>query len=82
MRDTVGHLGASDISKQVILRHGDSHIQGVLQNITHDVEKFTERTVSGDSVVYYAVSTTLDISGVVVNGLRADTPISTVPVDA
>ena len=80
MSDTVGCLGAHDIGKEFILRHGDSHIQGILQDITHDVEKITESTFMGELYPYFGVTTTLDISGVIVYGIDPDTPINTVPV--
>lgn len=80
MRDTVGCLGAHDIGKEVILRHGDSRIQGILQDITHDVEKFTESNFMGEVYRYFVVTTTLDISGAIVYGIDPDTPINTVTV--
>lgn len=80
MRDTVGCLGAHDIGKEVILRHGDSHIRGILQDITHDVVKITVSNFVGEIYPYFDVTTTLDISGVIVSDIDPDTPISTVPV--
>lgn len=80
MRDTVGCLGAHDIGKEVILQHGDSHIRGILQNITHDVEKITESSFMGEIYPYFDVTTTLDISGVIVCVTDPDTPINTVTV--
>lgn len=74
---TVGDVGAHDIGKEVILVHGDSHIRGILQDITHDVEKFTESNFTGEIYQYFDVTTTLDISGVIVYGIDPDTPINT-----
>ena len=74
---TVGDVGAHDIGKEVILVHGDSHIRGILQDITHDVKKNTERNFVGEAYRYFVVTTTLDISGVAVYGIDPDTPINT-----
>lgn len=79
---TVGDVGANHIGKEVILRHGDSHIRGILRNITHDVEKNTERNFVGEAYRYFVVTTTLDISGVIVYGIHPETPITTVSLDA
>ena len=80
MRDTVGCLGAHDIGEEFILRHGDSHIRGILQDITHDVEKITETNFMGETHRYFVVTTDLDISGVIVYGINPDTRINTVTV--
>ena len=74
---TVGDVGAHDIGKEVILVHGDSHSRGILQDITHDVKKITERNFVGEAYRYFVVTTTLDISGVTVYGIDPDTPINT-----
>lgn len=74
--NTVGSIGAHDIGKEVILQHGDSHIRGILRNITHDVEVYESLRYNGDRVDEFYVTTTLDISGVVVYGLVPDTAIS------
>lgn len=75
--NTVGRLGAHDIGKEVILQHGDSHIRGVLRNIEHDIDVYAERYIDGRLHTDYEVTTTLDISGVVVYGVEPSTPVNT-----
>lgn len=77
---TVGRVGAHDIGKDVILRHGDSIVRGTLQNITHDVEIIEEQDITGITVaVDYIVTSTLDISGVIVYGVDPKAYIDTDP---
>lgn len=77
---TVGRIGAHDIGTEVVLRHGDSTIRGTLLNIIHDVETIEERNVFGEHIVsVYTVTSTLDISGVIVYGVDPKAYIDTDP---
>lgn len=73
---TVGRLGAHDIGKEVTLQHGDSHIRGLLQNISHDIDIYTDQYVDGSTHTDYEVTTTLDISGVIVYGVLPSTLVN------
>lgn len=73
---TVGRLGAHDIGKEVILLHGDSRIRGVLRNIEHDIDIYTDQHVDGSHHTDYEVTTTLDIDGVIVYGVLPSTLVN------